>query len=493
MPAIGVVLAAAGFALMLTPLHFAGALVVVIGAGLAALAAPDYALLAILVLFPLHPLVSRSAALDFGVSGNSLIVFDAWKEVALAAILGGQVARILLGRSDTRTLRLHYVDLVAAALVVLVALGLAMNPGGLALNATRLWLFPVGVYVAVRLSALTLRQYIGAAAVVATGIGAFLVVQSNFLGSGFVSHYWGNATLAIPYTYTATSLIGVRGSGTLASPNEAALILAVWACVLAAGIFVLREWRTWLAVALGVVLVAVTVTFSRSGVLGVIGGLFLIGVAAGLSGAFTPRRGLALFLIAVIAGTSVSGLIYSQRGGVGLITGTVLSISGSGGGTDTEDPGSNPDVPDASTADHFKSLRTAAALVQAHPLGVGLGDVGARVVPLTGQKPKYIIESYYLTVGASVGWLGLLWSLLMPLAFGICALQALWHRQKLIGLSLLGTAAVVAFVGILLPTMAEPQIAMIPWAIAAFAVGASRLTGDEDKAEGPAGSQPAAA
>ena len=97
MPVIGVVLAAAGFAVMLTPLHLAGALVVVIGAGLAALAAPDYALLAILVLFPLHPLVSRSAALDFGVSGNSLIVFDAWKEVALAAILGGQVARILLG------------------------------------------------------------------------------------------------------------------------------------------------------------------------------------------------------------------------------------------------------------------------------------------------------------------------------------------------------------------------------------------------------------
>jgi hypothetical protein len=246
--------------------------------------------------------------------------------------------------------------------------------------------------------------------------------------------------------------------------------------MLAAAVFVVRDWRRWHALALGIVIVAVTITFSRSGIMGMFAALAVIAVVAGLSGAFTPKRGLALFLIAVIVAASVSVVVYTERGGVGLMSGTWLSVSGA---ADSE----NPVGPDMSTTDHLQSLRTALKLVEEHPVGLGLGDVGARVDPITGQKPDYIIESYYLTVGASIGWLGFLWSLLMPLAFAACAIQLFRRRQKLVGLSLLGTAAVVGFVSILLPTMAEPQIAMIPWALAAFGVGALALPAGQSDAE----------
>ena len=466
----------AGFVVMLTPLHLAGALLVALAAAVVGLGDPDCGLLAILILFPIYPLVARSATLDFHVTGSSLTIFEAWKEVMLATILAGQLGRILMRHPDLRAVRLHYVDLVAASFVVIVAIGLAMNPGGLALNATRLWLFPIGVYVAVRLSKLTLRRYLEGAAIAAAGIASFLLIQSDFLGRDFVTHYWGSATLPVPYTYTALSLVGLRGSGTLASPNEAALVLVAWACMLVAAVFVVREWRRWHALALGIVIVAVTITFSRSGIMGMFAALAVMAVAAGLSGAFTPRRGLALFLITVIAATTLSVGIYTQRGGIGLLTGTWLSISGA---ADSE----APTGPDASTTDHLKSLEMAADLVEHHPVGLGLGNVGARVDPITGTKPEYVIESYYLTVGASVGWLGFLWSLLMPLAFAACAIQALRRRQRLVGIALLGTSVVVAFVSILLPTMAEPQIAMIPWALAAFGVGVLALPAGQSDAE----------
>jgi hypothetical protein len=457
----GAALAVAGLVLTVSPLHLAGGVVLVAGVVMLGLAEPDWALLAILVLFPIHPLAARVAQFDLGVTGPALSVFSAWKEAALAALVAGQLVRTARQRHAWTEIRprLQVIDLVAVALVVLVALGLALRRDGLALNQARLWLFPIGVYLAVRLSGLPFRRYLEAAAVAAVGIGIFLVVESTFFGLEFVERYWTAPGQRIPYTYTAHFLEGVRGSGTLGSPNEAALALAIWACLLAAAVLVLGRWRGWFAVALGIVLVSMTVTFSRSAAPAVVLGVGAMLVAAARSGSLNPRRGVALLLVAVIAASSVTGVIYSQRGGLQLIVNTFATLSG------------ETDNPDPSTKGHFDSLRFAMTEMTAHPLGDGLGTVGARADPITGERPRLIIESYYLTLGVTFGLVGLAWAMLLFLALAACALRAVRRGFVLAGLAALGAAVAAAAVSVLLPTMAEPQIAMLPWALGAFAAG----------------------
>jgi hypothetical protein len=462
--AVGAVVALAGVGLTASPLHLVGAVVVVAGVALLGLAAPDYALLAVLVLFPLHPLATRVAQFDFGVTGTALLVFSAWKEVALAAAIGSQLIRHVATHRDLGTLRpqLQVVDAVAAALAVLLVLGLALNPTGLALNQFRLWLFPLGIYVAVRLSTLTFNRFLDAAAVAVVAIGGFLVVQSNFFGWGFVSRYWTAAGAHVPYTFIGQYLDGPRGSGTLASPNEAALALAIWACMLVAAVLLMGQRRRWHALALGVVLVALAVTFSRSGAAAVLVGVVVIVVAVGRAGGLKPRQGLAWLLVAVVSAGLVSGAVYLERGGVPLIVNTFLTLSG------------ESDNPDTSTVAHGNSLAYGVSLMEANPTGVGLGEVGARKDPITGEHPPYIVESYYLTMGVTFGWVGFAWAVLMPLAFLLTAVRAIRRGLLLAGSVLLGATLAAAVVSVLLPTMAEPQVAMLPWALAAFAgAGAS--------------------
>jgi hypothetical protein len=468
-----------GLGLLASPLHLIGAMLIVLGAVIVGLAGPDFGLLAILVLFPIHPLAARIAGTDLGVSGSALLIFSSWKEAALAAVLAGQMVRLVAEQPKWRDFRPHFVDVIAAALGLLVGLGIALHPGGLALNEARLLLFPIGVYIAIRMSHITVRRFFEAAAVTALAVASFLIVQTSFLGWAFVSRYWGNAQTPIPFTYTAHALIGPRGAGTLASPNEAALILAVWACMLASALLVLRERRRWHALVLAVVLVALAVTFSRSGIVGAVAGLTILTAAAVLSMGFRPRQGLALLVVAALAAGAVSASIYAERGGVELLRGTVASLSAA---ADSEEPAStgastSPYL-DNSTVDHLASLSDAWAVIRTHPLGVGLGTVGARSVPITGERPHYIIESWYFSMGVSMGWLGFAWAILLPIALLACALVSIRRRHALAGYALLGTALTVAFVGFLLPTMMEPQIAMIPWALAGFAVGARSMAAD---------------
>ena len=464
-PVAGAVLAVAGLIATASPLHLIGAVALVLGVAIVGLAAPDYALLAVLVLFPVHPLAARVARFDFGVTGSALLVFSAWKEVALVTVLGSELVRHASTHPDWQTIRarLQIVDVSAVALAALLALGLALNPHSLALDQFRLWLFPIGVYAAVRLSRLSFRLFLEAAAVVAVAIGAFLIVQSSFLGVGFVLHYWANAGGAVPSSFLANILQGPRGAGTFASPNEAALAMAIWACMLAAALLVLREWRPWHALALGVVLVALAFTFSRSADIAVFVGIVAVIVVVVRRGELKPKQGLAWLLVAIIAVSSVAAAVYVQRGNLSLFANTLLTASGLS------------DVPDTSIGGHVNSFDDALTLMKAHPTGVGLGNVGARTDPITGESQPYIVESYYLTMGVTFGWIGLVWALLLPIAFGVCALRAIRRGLLLTGSALLGATLAVAFVSILLPTMAEPQVAMLPWALAAFAVGAGSL------------------
>jgi O-antigen ligase len=361
-----------------------------------------------------------------------------------------------------------------------------MRPDSLAVNTARLLLFPIGVYIALRLSPVDPGKYLKLAVAIAVGISAYAVVQSSFFGFSFVNSYWGQPDLPIPYTFIAQYLQGPRASGTFASPNELGFALTAVA-LMAVSLLIVKPTRgRWAAAALFAILVALAVTFSRSAIVASAVGIAVILVAARRFSP-SPRRTFTYLALAIVPALLLSGVIYEVRGGTTLIQSTIASLTSSSSVTDTGGPslapGATPSptpsglVIDPSTQGHLESLAAAWSAVQANPLGLGLGTVGSRADPLTSERPQYIFESWYLTMGVSLGWLGLAWAVFLPFAMFLSALIALRRGRSLAGLSLLGLSIALAIVSYLLPTMMEPQMAMLPWSLAALAVSsASGLT-----------------
>jgi hypothetical protein len=114
-------------------------------------------------------------------------------------------------------------------------------------------------------------------------------------------------------------------------------------------------------------------------------------------------------------------------------------------------------------------------MVASHPLGIGLGTVGSRGVPETTELPQYVLESYYLSMGVMLGWLGLGWAVLFALGLLITAGRAIRRGSTTVGLALLALSISLAIVSYWLPTIMEPEMAILPWSLAALAV--SPLTG----------------
>lgn len=480
----------AGLVLLVSPLHLAGAILVVLGVAAIGLTLPEVGLWLVLLLFAVHPLVSKVVQVNFGVTGAALLVFSAWKEVALAAVLMARVGGLAIAyRAGHRwRFRPAPMDVFAAALILLVGLGVAMRPDSLAVNTARLLLFPVGVYIALRLSPVDPGKYLKLAVAIAVGISVYAFAQSSFFGFSFVTSYWGQPGLSIPYTFVAQYLQGPRASGTFASPNELGFALTAVALMAVSLLIVKPTGRRWAAAALFVILVALAVTFSRSAIVASAVGVAVVLVAARRFSP-DPRRTFTYLALAIVPALLLGGVIYEVRGGTALIQSTIASLTSSSASTDTGGPsasstpslapGATPSptptglVVDPSTEGHLASLSAAWSAVEAHPLGLGLGTVGSRADPLTSERPQYIFESWYLTMGVSLGWLGLAWAVFLPFAMFFSALIALRRGRSLAGLSLLGLSVALAIVSFLLPTMMEPQMAMVPWSVAALAVSSA--------------------
>jgi hypothetical protein len=481
---LGLVLVAVGAIAVVMTHSTIAAVLLLVGVGLTSAVAPRATLIALIALLAVHPLAMRVVAVDLGIGGLPLVLISAWKEVALSIILVMALARLVLDKRNERPDRigqLHPFDALAIGLVALViTLGLAQH-SIVALNAGRLLLFPVGVYVAIRLGVLRAWGDLTISLVVATGIALFGIVQSSFLGWGFVASYWGISGQSIPYTFTAQSLDGPRSAGTLSSPVEFGTYLAILVAIAVATLIAQADRRRLAVVGLPFLMVALTLTFSRSAmVAAVVGGLVLT-LMAWWRGVVTTRV-IALLIVVAVPAAAVSGMAYVNRGGIALIQSTLITIGGDAGppvdgGASTSGSNGVPSTPaiDGSTVDHIASLQEGVRLVVDHPFGVGLGNVGSRTIPGSDQRPQYFAESWYLTMGLSLGWLGLVWAIVWTICLaGLAVVSIRRGTSSVIGLATIGTVATVCMVGVLLPTLMEPQIAILPWALAALAVQSAR-------------------
>jgi hypothetical protein len=255
---------------------------------------------------------------------------------------------------------------------------------------------------------------------------------------------------------------------------------------------------------MGVILVGLAVTLSRSAIAAAGIGMILMTLAAFLLSP-NPRRSVSYLALAVVPSILLSAAILLPRGGGDFFAATVSTVnpastpstaplSGSSGTAPLSGSSPSPSLgpsptpvdpiavqagdtaprnTDGSTLGHLNSLDAGWSLVKANPLGTGLGTVGPRPLPGTSDYPQNIIESYYLAMGVSLGWLGLLWTALLPLAMLATAVIAMRRGARLVGLCLGAVTISMAILSYVLPTMMEPQIAMIPWSICALAVSQS--------------------
>jgi hypothetical protein len=265
------------------------------------------------------------------------------------------------------------------------------------------------------------------------------------------------------------------------SPNELGFALSAWGFMAAALVAMNPLKRRWAALALVPILVALAVTFSRSAIVACAVSLVVLLVAIGRLSP-SPRRALKYLSLAIVPVIVLSGGIYFARGGTALIASTIASISFSSSSADTgTGPGdTSTSLPsggpvDPSTQGHLDSLSAAWSMVASHPLGIGLGTVGSRGVPETTELPQYVLESYYLSMGVMLGWLGLGWAVLFALGLLITAGRAIRRGSTTVGLALLALSISLAIVSYWLPTIMEPEMAILPWSLAALAV--SPLTG----------------
>jgi O-Antigen ligase len=475
-----------GVLILLSGFHGVGAVLLLTGIGILTIASPLAAIWAILLLVPFHPIAMRTLQV-FGFSGWPFLAVSAWKELVLSLALIAlvvDVAQRIRVRGTPIGRPTEIGDYLAGGLLLLVGFAVLIDPSVQAINGARLMLFPVGMYVAVRLQPIPSARALLALALVGATIAAFGIVQSSWLGWDFVQRYYVGPGLPIPAIFSAQFLEGPRAAGTFLSPNVFAFVVASYLSMATALVLRARSrTKVMLAPVLVLLVVGVVVTFSRSALIGSALGLGAIVLIGARRHSLQPRRTALVLLFAFVPALALSAVVYADRGGFTLLKSTIAAIDGVGAGISPSAPPTSPDSPapgaspvpsgvgagqppDPSTIGHVASLAQGWQLVVAHPLGVGLGNVGARPFPGSTEQPTYVVESWYLAMGLSLGWLGLVWALVFPAALGLAAIRALnRERAVLSALVALGLAALVAFVSLLLPTMQEPEVAMLPWVI----------------------------
>jgi hypothetical protein len=436
---------------------------------------PRVALVVLVVGLALHN-VAMALLTGWGVTGSSLSVVAAWKEVlllvaALAALAAaGGLPR--LGSVDRAALA--YTGLVVAYAVVPQAwLGGDATAKG-ELYALRHHLLPVGAYALGRLLVLEPRWWrrVGRA-IVATGalvavwglVDVYAVPLSWWRDSGVPEWFGGELGLVyeclsgLPENWILNT--GDEDNplrrlvGPFLSPLASAYLLVIALLLLAA----IRP-RRWTVVS-GVLLSAGLLwTHTRAAYLTLAGGLVILALVK-------RRRGPALLAGAtLVVSVGFVALFPTIGPGTSYTTEELRCLrenaAQEGGESGALSGG------DASTRSHLRNLRDGVETVLRHPWGYGLGNAGV-VASRTGVEPK-AGESTYTELGVDTGALGLA----AFVAWLVLLLRGLWARSPWLTASI----AAVAAIGLQTDVIGVHWIAVVVFALAGAAVA-------RDQAEAP--------
>jgi hypothetical protein len=378
----------------------------------------------ILLVAPFQPLPT----LALQASGHQWVVaLSAFKEIGMLCAAG-----VLAWRSR---LKLGMLDLMLVALVgwaVLISLMHADAFTWIGLKDDFDFVIPFYAGRLILLNKTWIRSGLWIASVVAVlGLIEFfwigLAPRMLLLGLS------DTATLAS--SYTATGFSGFRAASTVSGPLEFGALCAV-ALLCFASYYRELSWKYLVPAALlaGGLIVSIT----RMAWLAVLVGLIVIAVRTGQRVRLLSLVGISAFamLLVIVPTLGLQDFIAATQNGY-----------------------------DPSEQGHVSDLQDKILFVLSHPLGVGAGVVGPRA--LDRDSKALHVESAYLQIGMAYGWPGIL---LFP-AFLIGIVMKLWKNTSDIGIA--GTA--VAF-GLFLMYFFSPihsafEVNSWAWALIGCGVG----------------------
>ncbi len=323
---------------------------------------------------------------------------------------------------------------------------------GLAIDL-RYVLFFALLYIAVRLYPEYKSFFIKVGVAGALVVTTFALLQVLVLPADVLKYIGYNVHTIAPYLTVDQNQSFVRINSTLRGPNPLGAYMAIVLALLVA--FWQRGTnRTFkrpivpgflIGVGAGV---GLWVSYSRSALIGA-------GVALGIVLAVTvlpkmSRRALAVGGIVVLV--AIGGLVAVS--GSTFLSNVFLHINPNQGSSTTSDQG------------HLSSLQNGIAQLIVQPFGAGIGSTGS--ASLYTNKPL-IIENQYLFIAHEVGWLGVIFFVMIFIG----VLSRLWQRRAdWLALGVFASGIGLAIIGLFLPVWADDTVSIVWWGLAALALGA---------------------
>lgn len=435
-----------------------------------ALRRPTWALHVLVVGLALHNLL-MAQLWRWGLRGGALSAVASWKDVlVLLALLSAWWWR----RDDLRPTAVDGLALLYVAFLVVYALLPQSLLGGGATTkgvayAFRHDLLPVEAYFLGRGLALTpaergrlCRTILWTAVGVAVfGLLDVYLVRLSFwrpyagwFGDQLGLRYHGLSGLPENFIYNAgNNVVFRRLTSTFLSPLATGYLLVV---ALLALPLRSRRWAPALALLL---FAAVLWTHTRAALLALVLGLLVIALL---------RRALFPLALAVVVAALGFAFVkeYTHFGPHAHLTTREQVVQEQNARTHGPTSNDATSANDASTTEHWQSLRAGVRTVTDHPQGFGLGNAG-----VTAARTHVTIEageSTYTELGVETGLAG-------ALAFIAWSLALLWRLLPRPWLA--ATFAAVLFLGLQTDIIGVPWIAVAVWALAggaAYAAAGSR-------------------
>lgn len=415
-------------------------------------------LAAIVFIMPYHAFVTTWLGTLIG----PLLVWKSWKEILLALMVAAALAFLAMKRDiAVRLLRQPLVLAILAytalhlALAVIYQHNLEPTIAGLMTNLRFLALFLVAqlIVTAAPLRAEKVRHFLTKSLLVsAVIISVFGLLQVTLLPKDFLTPFGYSDELTIaPYILIDEEEGALRAFSTLRGPNTLGMFLLLPVALLA--VLAQRNYkRQYTLPALGLVLLAIAATGSRSAWIGVFVTLSVLAIViVGRERAmrYTRRWGVASLIV-------ISLLVLAAFEYPPLRLAIFHSNS------------NDPTLTEGSTDAHLEATTAGAQDAIAHPLGRGPGQAGP--ASFYADVPR-IAENYYVQVSQETGVIGLILFLLISFLVA----RKLWRASKRphappLTLALMASFWGIAAINILLHGWADDPTSLVWWGLAGLAL-----------------------
>jgi len=284
--------------------------------------------------------------------------------------------------------------------------------------------------------------------------------QVYLLRFAYLQQFYTDPGDRIHHSFLARGINQPRAIGTMTSPNEFGAVLAITLILLLTpGLLRIPGWlRSWLIAATGL---ALLLSFSRSGMLatavGVVVVLWLsrdrLPGRERFMAALRDPRSLLRHGTPALAAVVLAPLVFTTSGAEKLVAATTSGT-------------------DPSAANRPASVRAGLAVLQDHPLGLGLGTAGPKASRFDERSglPRILTETWYILYAIQVGIGGLLRLATLVLMI----LRRLWlERRQPLSRAVLGFGLGLATGALFIPIIEDPAVFTPLWGFAGLALAAA--------------------